>query len=245
MDWNALITRTEVLERRYHGAAKPLRFYRALARFQMEIYHRARAEKQKGDPRRLDTPFLASFFPDFLQLVESYGTSDLARQAQKVQDRQDWEDILRACWQRSRERMELFARAILQPYVRHLSERWLAEVGTLDLGTGNCPFCSRRPLLGVTNGQRVLVCSLCATDWAFPRDVCPACGAQGLATLNHRSLPHVRAEACPSCRNYLKVIDLDHEPAAVPFVDELAAVELDALARHKGYCKLETNLAGL
>ena len=82
-------------------------------------------------------PMLAAFFPDFMQLVEKYGPADLVAQAAKFQDRQDWEQILRSCWQQTHERLEVLARAILQPYVQYLAERWHVEVGGLTETPGN------------------------------------------------------------------------------------------------------------
>jgi hypothetical protein len=243
MDWDLAIARADHLSARHKGAADLLFFYRAVVRFQKEIYHRVKAHP-KADAQKLDTTMLAAFFPDFLQLVEKYGPPDLTAQAAKFQDRQDWEQILRACWQQSHERLEVIARAILQPYVQYLAERWHVEVGGLSGGTGSCPFCSRAPIVSVLNGQRLLVCSLCSHEWAFPEKVCPGCHADKLELLRHRSHPQLRAEACGACGHYLKSVDLRKDSAAVPLVDELASVELDRLAREKGFVKLEVNVAG-
>jgi FdhE protein len=57
--------------------------------------------------------------------------------------------------------------------------------------------------------------------------------------------PHVRIEACETCRQYLLSIDLASDPAAVPIVDELAALPLDLYARERGYRKIIPNLVGL
>jgi len=54
----------------------------------------------------------------------------------------------------------------------------------------------------------------------------------------------MRVEACDSCRRYLLSIDLAAEPAAVPLVDEMAAIPLDLFARERGYAKIITNLMG-
>jgi FdhE protein len=57
--------------------------------------------------------------------------------------------------------------------------------------------------------------------------------------------PHIRVEACRSCRVYLKLIDLTIDGRAVPEVDELASVVLDMWADELGYTKLQTNLFGM
>ena len=56
--------------------------------------------------------------------------------------------------------------------------------------------------------------------------------------------PHVRIEACDTCRHYLLNIDLLAEPAAIPVVDEMSALPLDLYAREKGFTKITPNLMG-
>jgi FdhE protein len=244
MDWDVAIARADLLSARHKSAADLLFFYRAVVRFQKEIYHRVKAHP-KADPQKLDTGMLSAFFPDFMQLVEKYGPPELVAQAAKFQDRQDWEQILRSCWQQAHERLEVLARAILQPYVQYLAERWHVEVGGLGEGSGSCPFCSRAPIVSVLNGQRRLVCSLCSHEWVFNEKVCPGCHADKVETLRHRSFPHLRVEACTSCGHYLKSVDLRKDGAAVPLVDEIASTELDKQARERGFVKLEVNVAGI
>ena len=56
--------------------------------------------------------------------------------------------------------------------------------------------------------------------------------------------PHVRIEACETCRRYLLNVDLAADPAAVPVVDELDALPLDLYARERGFSKITPNLMG-
>lgn len=56
--------------------------------------------------------------------------------------------------------------------------------------------------------------------------------------------PHVRIEACDTCRRYLLNIDLASDRAAVPLVDELAALPLDLYAQERGFTKITPNLMG-
>ena len=56
--------------------------------------------------------------------------------------------------------------------------------------------------------------------------------------------PHIRIEACDTCRRYLLSIDLAADPSAVPIVDELAALPLDLYARERGFSKIIPNLMG-
>jgi formate dehydrogenase maturation protein FdhE len=56
--------------------------------------------------------------------------------------------------------------------------------------------------------------------------------------------PHVRIEACDTCRHYLLNVDLLADPTAVPLVDEMSALPLDLFAREKGFTKIIPNLMG-
>ena len=244
MDWTAAIARAEALGARVKSATPLMDFARAVLRFQQEIYRRAGSGSRK-DPQKLDTALLAGYVPDFLQLVETHGPPPLAAQAQKFQDRQDWEVVLRACWKQVHDPLDPLARLILQPHVQYLCERWRVEVGMPDDGAGSCPFCSRAPLLSIDAGRRILLCSLCSNEWGFAERRCPGCQGEKIRLSRSRLLPHVRLEACESCGHYLKSVDLRRESAAVPIVDELAAAELDRQAKDEGFTKFEPNLAGL
>ena len=60
MDWDVAIARADLLSTRHKTAADLLFFYRAVVRFQKEIYHRVRAHP-KADAQKLDTGMLAAF----------------------------------------------------------------------------------------------------------------------------------------------------------------------------------------
>ena len=95
--------------------------------------------------------------------------------------------------------------------------------------------------------KRSLLCSFCLLEWNFRRIVCPACGEEDPYTLPRYSaaeFPHVRVEACDSCKTYLKSVDLTVNGLAVPIVDEIAAAPLDLWAGEHGYSKIELNLVG-
>ena len=112
----------------------------------------------------------------------------------------------------------------------------------------------------------------CGATWGFARANCAGCGEDSSAKLSFFSergtasgergsvvrglpagpvpaqdgavFPHMRIEACDSCRRHLLSIDMAAEPAAVPLVDEMAAIPLDLFARERGYAKIITNLMG-
>jgi len=56
--------------------------------------------------------------------------------------------------------------------------------------------------------------------------------------------PHLRIEGCAACGRYLIDVDLGRDPAAVPEVDELAALPLDLYASEQGLSKITPNLMG-
>ena len=57
-------------------------------------------------------------------------------------------------------------------------------------------------------------------------------------------LPHLRIDACDTCRAYLVTVDVRKDPGAIPLVDEIAALPLDLLAAERGYRKITRNLMG-
>ena len=116
-----------------------------------------------------------------------------------------------------------------------------------------CFVCAALPQLSVlrdrpdARGARSLVCSLCATEWRFPRLTCPQCGetqADRLPVHTAESVAHVRIDACLTCRRYVKSVDLRQQGTAVPLVDDVATVELDLWAGDQGLTKIRTNVLG-
>ena len=162
--------------------------------------------------------------------------------------------------------LEFFPRAFIQPVAEALATQaapgFPGGHGDVD-GEGaarngaaraECPYCGAPPLSAALRdepeikGRRTLLCSLCLTEWTFPRTRCPACGEERAEKRPHHvseSWPHIRVEECASCRTYIKAIDLRENGLAVPVVDELASVELDLWAVEQGLSKLRTNLLGM
>jgi FdhE protein len=133
------------------------------------------------------------------------------------------------------------ARAILQAYAAGLPEG-------LD-----CPWCQKPPVAGCLtpqgDGQALhLICAICFRPKPCARGRCPACSGSSdskIATFAAAEYPQLRVQVCETCRGYLIVADLSRDPAAIPEVDELAALPLDLWAIAQGYVKLQPNLAGV
>lgn len=122
----------------------------------------------------------------------------------------------------------------------------------------------------LATGRRHLLCARCGASWGYPRMTCAGCGEETSAKLPIFSemgtasgergsvvrglgrpappadamFPHVRIEACETCRHYLLSFDLDVDRDSVPVVDEIGALPLDLFARDRGFTKITTNLMG-
>jgi len=124
----------------------------------------------------------------------------------------------------------------------------------------------------LATGPRRLMCSRCGATWGYARMTCAACGEDSSARLTIFSeegtasgergtvvrglpagdrrdaptavFPHVRVEACETCKRYLLNIDLAADGSAVPLVDEMTAIPLDLFARERGFSKITPNLMG-
>jgi len=257
--WQRRTRRAEQLAAEHPFAAEILGFYIHLAQFQQSLHQRfERAHAGSVDlSAPLELPELLSSFPQFLGVVEANGPARLAEVAHDLRnaDSRSWSDLLNACWSAAGQPPsypdEFLALAFLQPYAEFVVSRARLQVDGYNHSV--CPFCNRKPALGVLRQQgdgarRSLVCAFCRSEWAFRRVVCPGCGQEDQAKLpvyTAEQFPHVRVESCDACHTYIKSIDLTKNGLADPLVDELASVPLDLWAQEHGYAKLHPNLLGL
>jgi len=131
-----------------------------------------------------------------------------------------------------------------------------SATGTRAADARHCPTCGGAPQLSyfgisgevLVTAPRYLQCSRCSHSWTYPRLVCAGCGetdAPRLSVLaDTDQLPGVRVDACETCSTYLLTIEQPKDPAAVPLVDELAALPLDLHAKERGLTKVTPNLMG-
>jgi FdhE protein len=256
-DWEKRIRRARDLAAQNPAAAEVLSFYGEVAAFQRKLFDAAAAENLHADPMRpirdqLVQPAALNRFPALLELVEKKGPAGLAKAARELsqQSPDQWRALLESPPD-GEQTQRFFARACLQPVAEYLAFdsklQFAGYTGAL------CPACGGKPQLGVLRpegegGKRSLLCSGCATEWDFRRILCPNCAEEDHAKLPRYSaeeFPHVRVEACETCRRYLKSVDLTINGLAVPLVDEIAAASLDLWAVEHGYQKIELNLMGL
>lgn len=269
-EWQRRIDRAEEVAARYPSAIQILRFYAAVARFQAEFYRELESSEWIEKAASSSDPFalwldqkVAGGLGRLLRVVEQSGPGKLGEAARELasRDKQSHLQLLSAFWENTFSENSgnapaagtdnFFARAYLQPYAvgirTRANLRWSGPTSFV------CPFCKRKPGLGVLRplgegSQRSLICSFCLAEWEFRRIVCPACGEEDplkLPVYAAEELQHVRVEACDSCKCYIKTVDLTKSGLGEPVVDEMASVALDLWASEHGYAKLQVNLLQL
>jgi len=272
--WAARIARAHDLAARYSSASEGLRFYGHIAQFQKSLYSELETKCGTGQVARLpgtlrqelDLFVLLPLFPLFLAIIEKNAPKPLAQAATALHANgaKLWQHALTEFWQsQSRSESDSDAAPNLEPAYALLTWAFLQSYGeyladytahpALHATPQVCPLCSSKPLVGVLRpegdgGKRSLICSLCATEWNFRRMVCLACGEEDvhkLAVYTAKEFPHVRVEACDTCRIYIKTVDLTKDGHAITLVDELATMPLNLWATDHGYTKLHTNLLGI
>jgi FdhE protein len=251
--WDQRIRRADEMAAEYPFAVEVLRFYSHVTRLQQDLYACMTSVSN-------DLTLLAPHFPEFLNHIATAAPERVAQCARDLRKRApaQWLDDLTSFWRAAPafqpepgRAAELLECMFLQPYAEYLADH--SEPLPPRETFGICPFCSARPIAGVLRpegdgGKRSLICSFCATEWNIGRMVCPACGEQTvekLAVYTAEQFPHVRVEACDTCRCYIKTVDLTKNGHAVPVVDELATIPLNLWAQEHAYVKLHTNLLGI
>lgn len=136
---------------------------------------------------------------------------------------------------------------------------WLLNMPPLNLkpcdSLGQCPACGSPAMAGVIrhrgkyNGLRYLVCSLCACEWHVVRVKCIYCEqSKGLKYVSFEDDRHaanqapLRAEICPGCNSYLKLLYLENDADAEALSADLISLMLDMRLDVEGYQRLAPNL---
>lgn len=130
-----------------------------------------------------------------------------------------------------------FIGAALQVQWTHMAQRLQpSQIGRPELPI-LCPVCGSHPVasvilaVGAAKGLRYLHCALCGSEWHVVRATCSQCtstkdiGYYGLEGA-HKA---VRAEVCPECRCYLKVLSQEEDARVDPIADDIATLTLDLL----------------
>jgi formate dehydrogenase accessory protein FdhE len=269
--YEARLRRAEKLATSLPFAAEILKFYRHVASCQADVYAALASGYNRPGvaPAAPDTNLVVRGAPDltqilphyrgFLAVVEKNGPANLAVATKQIGalPTDSWVPMLSSYWktggvsdQQIGAFAQFFARAAMQPCAELAGE---SETPPPQVVTRNtCPRCEGRPLLGVLRiegdgGKRFLMCSFCLQEWEFRRILCPTCGEtaeEKLPVYVAEQMPHVRVEACDTCKFCLRTIDLTKDGHAVPIVDDLAALPLTLWAQEHKYSRLQPNLLG-
>jgi FdhE protein len=144
------------------------------------------------------------------------------------------------------------AQVAAAPFVGAALQAWLAALAAgldpaaLPPADGACPACGGPPVAGRVrriDRRRDVTCALCATEWNVPRVRCAVCDTSASPEYFHVDAePGVKAEACPTCRSYLKLFDEERRPGAEPAADDAATLTLDLLLAEEGFHRAGPNL---
>jgi FdhE protein len=266
-EYDARIERAARLSAKYPFATEFLEFYKHVAAFQKTLRASISASPGVGSGKgpaaelrgRLDLTVLLPHLRGFLSVVEQHAPATLRESAHQMAllTSDSWIASLEAYWEHAGKYdqqvgafAQFLSRAFLQPYAEYRSVR--VPRGPLAVTMRVCPLCGARPLMGVLRpegdgGKRFLLCSFCAQEWDFRRLLCATCGEEAedkLPVYVAEQIPHVRVEACETCKFYLQTVDLTKDGNAVPLVDDIAAIPLTLWAHEHGYTRLQPNLLG-
>jgi formate dehydrogenase accessory protein FdhE len=269
-EYDARIRRAEYLASQHPFAAEVLRFYSRIAEFQKSFYAESKKDiasqwaNPPGGSLRAPMPsghpdVLLSCLKSFLSLIAQAGPPPLAAAAREISklDAVSKLSLLDAYWNlggTNDQFIGAFAqfvpRAFAQPLAEILATRAAAPPAVST--QHSCPLCGGQPLLGVLRlegdgGKRRMMCSFCLQEWDFRRIYCPACGEEDekkLPVYVAEQFPHIRVEACETCKVYVRTIDLTKDGNAIPVVDDLAAIPLTLWSQEHGFTRLQPNLLG-
>jgi formate dehydrogenase maturation protein FdhE len=127
-----------------------------------------------------------------------------------------------------------------RPYLARCAAALAPRLALDTWQRGTCPVCGGEPELAVlaAHPERTLVCGRCSLRWPHDPPRCPFCGNGDRATIRTLASPD-RVHwllACDVCRRYLKAYDERHGGRpAMPPVDTIATLGLDAIALQSGY----------
>jgi len=254
--WDDRIHRADELSAVSGPAQALLVFYAYLLRMQKDLYDSFRHRRPTGDLAGDLTPEM-QFAPQLLQMTMHRGPAAMREGAEAIQGgNRSFEEIVRPFWHDPSD-LDFFGKALAQPYLQRLVDNRVRVLHRDHLrGERRCAVCGGAPQLSILedhaealeSGGRQLQCANCLNRWTFRRVVCVACGEEDEHKLGYyrsEELPHLRLDSCETCRRYIKSIDLGRLGLAVPLIDEVAGVSLDAWAVERGYRKIELNLVGM
>ena len=252
--WGGRRRRAFRLLERWPFAGEMLRLYAALLGAQEHGY--AAALDDRPGRARLASYVAEAVMPDIVQETLAAGPSALAASVRERAAAGGLDESVRR-WLAGEAQAAIddyLARAASAPVLEALGAAVWPAAQPVE---GQCPRCGGRPQLSVIGEAseelltppRRLLCCRCGEEWTHERMACPACGERTTSKLpiyaDTERLPHLRADGCESCRQYLITIDLRRDRDAVAVVDELVALPLDLHMQERGFAKIVPNLMGI
>ena len=249
--------RAEQLRERYPFAGEVLTLYLALLDVQEPAFEAVAL--QRPEPHAVPGLIAGNVLPPVIEATLAAGPPALAQAVVGRYHSAELGDLV-ARWLRGAEQSMVdryLARAASAPVLEALTPDGVGLVCSGPRDSRHCPCCGGKPqveffaLSGeeLVTGPRHMVCARCGTEWIHPRMVCAACAEETSGRLpvysESERFPHLRIDGCESCHRYLIGVDLRRDAAAVPIVDELAALPLDLYARERGLTKVVPNLMGM
>ncbi|ADZ69711.1 formate dehydrogenase accessory protein FdhE [Polymorphum gilvum] len=142
----------------------------------------------------------------------------------------------------------VLAAAALQVHMTRMAAGLDAD-SLKKVANGACPACGGAPVASAVVGRegmantRFCTCALCATEWHVVRVLCLSCG-------NERGLvfhgieggdDNVKAETCPTCSSYTKIVYQNRDPALDPLADDVGSLALDLMLAETGKTRFSVN----
>lgn len=131
---------------------------------------------------------------------------------------------------------------VLRPFLEKQAQQWEKErIKDVSWGYGYCPFCGGYAGMGELReeGQRILHCSLCFTEWSYARLKCPYCmntDQQKLSYFQVEGEADKRVDVCLLCQQYLKTIDSREREKPLDWeIEDYLTLYLDFLAQEEGF----------
>lgn len=127
-----------------------------------------------------------------------------------------------------------------RPFFARCAEALAPRLSLQAWQRGSCPLCHGEPELSIQSRtqHRLLVCGRCSMRWPFSDEHCAFCDNADPDRLPKFTGPDrvYWLLGCDVCRRYLKAIDERRAGRpALPVVDAIATLPLDALAIQRGY----------
>ena len=254
--WARRRRRAREIAARHPFAAELLRLYEALIDAQEPAFLKARDDRP--EPARVAAYAAERIMRDVVEATLASGPPALAAAVQgRLRDGKPVELVGRWLAGEPQDAVdEYLARAASAPVLEALGAA-AGEACPGERAEGTCPRCGGLPQLSyltdagetLVSGPRMLACCRCGESWIHQRMTCPGCGEQTTGKLpifaDAERFPHLRADGCETCKQYLITIDLRKEPQAVPVVDELVALPLDLYVKERGFTKIVPNLMAI